>query len=560
MLKYLKIKNIAVVAEAGIEFGPGLNLLTGETGAGKSILVDALGLLAGDRATSDLVRSGEQTATVEGLFEAHGLDGELEAHGLPCDGESIVVRREVAATGKGRATVNGALVPVSVLRELLPRVLEIHGQHDQRGLLDPAGHLEILDRHAGLEAAREELKGARAEVARIDRELQALRGDRREIERRREMLEFQVTEIESAGLDAHEEDALRREKVIQSHAGRLAALTEEAYGLLYEDEAAVLSRLGTAFRRVEELAEVEPGFRPFVDARAGVRATLEELSYALRDFRQKLTVSPGRIDAIEERLAALERLKRKYGSNLEEVIAFGARCRAEAAGLGSPEARLAGLEAERIQAAGRFRELAVQVSRKRRTAAASLERKIGAELGELALEKASFRAAFEPSAIRPDDESTWSELGLEGMEFLLSANPGEEARPLARVASGGELSRVLLALESVAAAAGRPATLVFDEVDSGIGGRVAEVVGRRLQGLSHRHQVLCVTHLPQIAALADHHFAVRKRVERGRTHTDVAGLGAAERVEEIARMLAGETVTESARRHARELVKAGHDS
>jgi len=560
MLKYLKIKNIAVVAEAAIEFGPGLNLLTGETGAGKSILVDALSLLAGGRATSDLVRSGEPVATVEGLFEAPGLDAELEARALPCDGESIVVRREVATTGKGRASVNGALVPVSVLRELLARVLEIHGQHDQRGLLDPAGHLEILDRHAGLDAAREDLRRAHGELARIDRELQALRGDRREIERRRETLDFQAQEIESAGLDAQEEDALRREKVIQSHAGRLAVLTEEAYGLLYEDEAAVLSRLATAFRRVEELADVDPAFRPFVDARAGVRATLEDLSYALRDFRQKLSVSPGRLDEIEERLAVIERLKRKYGSSLEEVIAFGVRCRGEAAALGSPETRLAELDAERAIAAARFRELAVQVSHRRRTAAASLERKVGAELGELAMEKASFRAAFEPARIRPDDESTWSELGLESMEFLLSANPGEEARPLARVASGGELSRVLLALESVAAAAGRPATLVFDEVDSGIGGRVAEVVGRRLQGLSRRHQVLCVTHLPQIAALADQHFAVRKRVERGRTHTDVSGLGAADRVEEVARMLAGETVSESARRHARELVKAGRDS
>ncbi|MGE0453916.1 MAG: DNA repair protein RecN [Vicinamibacteria bacterium] len=560
MLKYLRIKNIAVVAEAAIEFGPGLNLLTGETGAGKSILVDALGLLSGDRATSDVVRSGEQAAVVEGLFETPGLEGELDARGLPRDGESIVVRRELAATGKGRATVNGALVPVSVLRDLLPRVLEIHGQHDQRGLLDPVGHLEILDRHAGLAAAREELKRAHGELARLDRELQELRGDRREIERRREMLEFQAKEIEAAGLDAQEEDALRREKVIQSHAGRLAGLTEEAYGLLYEDEAAVLSRLGTAFRRVEELAEVDPGFRPFVEARAGVRATLEDLSYALRDFRQKLAVSPGRIDEIEERLAVVERLKRKYGSSLEEVIAFGARCRAEAAALGSPETRLAELEGERAGSAARFRELAVQVSRKRRAAAAGLERKVGAELGELAMEKASFRAAFEPATIRPDDESTWTALGLEGMEFLLSANAGEEARPLARVASGGELSRVLLALESVAAASGRPATLVFDEVDSGIGGRVAEVVGRRLHGLSQRHQVLCVTHLPQIAALADRHFAVRKRVERGRTHTDVADLGTAERVEEIARMLAGETVTESARRHARELVKAGRDS
>jgi DNA repair protein RecN (Recombination protein N) len=555
VLKLLRISNIAVVSAVEIEFGPGLNLLTGETGAGKSILVDALGLLLGGRASADMLRTGEASGAVEGVLQTPALSSALEAHGIPQDGEDVIVRRDVSATGKGRASVNGALVPVSLLREILEPRVEIHGQHDHKGLLEPESHVDLLDQHAGVgRLARDVAERHRARV-RLLSELEALRKDRRELMRRREMLEFQAKEIEAARLAEGEEQELRAQKAVQANATRLRALAEEAYALLYEQDGAALQGLKQVYRKLEELAGIDARFRAASDAGDGVLAPLDELARELRDYRGTIEASPGRLDEIETRLALLERLKKKYGASVQEVLAFGARCREELEKLESPEAREAQLDGELKTAAEGYKKAAVELSKLRREAGAELAERVLHELKQLALEKARFRMAFDPEPARPDDPETWGERGLERGEFLLSPNPGEELRPLARIASGGELSRILLALESVASRGGDRRTLVFDEVDSGIGGRVAEVVGRRLRTLAARHQVLCVTHLPQVAALADSHFVVRKRVERGRTVTEVEQLDEEARVEELARMLAGETVTESARRHAREMMK-----
>jgi DNA repair protein RecN (Recombination protein N) len=556
MLKLLRINNIALIPNLELELGPGLTLLTGETGAGKSILIDALGLLLGARASAELIRTGAETATVEGLVESPALRPHLEAHGLPADGDELVLRREINASGKGKATVNGALVPVTVLRDLSGHLAVIHGQHEPQGLLDPEAHLELLDRHAGLEAECAALAEPFRRLRAVEAALEALRRDRREAERRRETLEYQAAEIEKAQLEPGEEEALRQEKVLQANAGRLAALTGEAYALLYEDEDAIVTRLGQVHRRIEELAAIDPRFAPHLEARAALRAQIEDLSLFLRDYRETLQVSPGRLDEIESRLAAIERLKRKYGATVEEVLAFAARCHEELEDLGSPEERERALETERQAAAAEYLEAARALSRKRRSAARDLEKRVQAELGLLAMEKTRFRVRFDPEELPASpDGATWAATGLETAEFLLAPNVGEELKPLARIASGGELSRILLALKSVAAVDVAGKTFVFDEVDAGIGGRVAEVVGRKLRALAARHQVLCVTHLPQIASQADAHIAVRKRVERGRTVTDVRELGPEERVEEIARMLGGETITDTARRHAREMVK-----
>jgi DNA repair protein RecN (Recombination protein N) len=371
------------------------------------------------------------------------------------------------------------------------------------------------------------------------------------------MLEYQAVEIERAALQSGEEETLRQEKRLQANAGRLAELSGEAYGALYEDEDAVLTRLGHVYRKIEELARIDPRFTPYVEARGAVRAQLDDLALFLRDYRESLQVSPGRLDEIESRLALVDRLKRKYGATVEDVIAFGEKCRSELRDLVSPEERERGLQKEREALAGRYLAAAIQLSRKRRSAARDLEKKVQGELALLAMERTRFQVAFSPDspAGSADDTSGWTERGLETAEFLLSPNPGEEMRPLARIASGGELSRILLALKSVASLDARGKTLVFDEVDAGIGGRVAEVVGRKLRDMAQRHQVLCVTHLPQIASMADRHLVVRKQVERGRTTTEVGVLDASERVEEVARMLGGETVTDAARRHAREMVK-----
>lgn len=555
MLKLLRINNIALIPSLDLELGPGLTLLTGETGAGKSILIDALGLVLGDRASPDLIRSGEERATVEAVFESAGAQGLLDERGLPAEGDEIVLRRELHASGKGRATVNGALVPVALLRDLAPQLAVVHGQHEPQGLLDPASHLAIVDGFAGGDEARpigELHRDLRAAEAALER----LRGDRREAERRREMLEFQAAEIEKAGLAPGEEEALRAEKARHANATRLSDLSGEAFALLFDDEGAALTRLGQVFRRVDELAAIDADFRPFAAARADCLPPLEDLARFLRDYRERLEVAPGRLDEIESRLALVERLKKKYGASVEEVVAFGARCRAELEALGSPEAQERLLEERRERAAAAYLERARALSKRRRTVARELVRRVQAELAELAMEKTRFEVLFTPADPEAAlDPSSWTEQGLERAEFLLSPNPGEELRPLARIASGGELSRLMLALKSVVRSDAPGLTLVFDEVDAGIGGRVAEVVGRKLKGVAERQQVLCVTHLPQIAAFADRHLAVRKQIARGRTQTDVDALSEADRVEEVARMLGGETVTATARQHAREMLK-----
>lgn len=557
MLKLLKIKNIALISDLELELGPGLTLLTGETGAGKSILIDALGLLLGSRASSELVRTGEESAVVEGLLEVANGERLLEARGLPVDGNDLIVRREIQAAGKGRATVNGALVPVSVLRDLAPQMAALHGQHEPQGLLDAQTHLDLLDQQAGLapdaHLAGEHFRRFReAETA-----LVALRRDRREVERQREILDYQLGEIGKSNLRAGEEQELRQEKVRQANAGRLAVLSAEAYGLLYENEEAVVARLGQVYRRVQDLAALDPRFLAHLEAREAVRAQLDDLALFLRDYREDLTPNPGRLDEVESRLALIERLKRKYGASVEEVLAFAERCRAELGELASPEERERALETRSTAAALTFETLALELSRRRRAAARAMEKRMQAELEQLAMGKTRFEVRFEPEDPAAVDRTAWGERGLDHVEFLLSPNAGEELRPLARIASGGELSRILLALKSVASVDEPGKTLVFDEVDAGIGGRVAEAVGRRLKAIAVRHQVLCVTHLPQIASLADRHYAVRKRVVRGRTITEVVALDEEARIDEVARMLAGETVSDTARRHAREMVRQG---
>ena len=555
MLKLLRINNIALIPSLELELGPGLTLLTGETGAGKSILIDSLGLLLGRRASADLIRSGEDRAVVEAVVEWEDAEERLEAHGLPVDGTEVVLRREIQASGKGRATVNGALVPVALLRELGPGVAVVHGQHEPQGLLDPARHIDLVDRFAAADEGPA-LGRVYRELREVESALEGLRRDRREAERHREMLEFQAGEIEAAALAPEEEEHLRLEKARLANAGRLAELSGEAYSLLYDDEAAALGRLSQVFRRVEDLAAIDPEFRPHLETRTTLVPQLEELALQLRGYQERLEVAPGRLDEIESRLALIERLERKYGASVEEVLAFAEECRCELAELGSPEEQETALEERRAQLVSRYLEQARGLSRRRRAAAGGLEAAVEGELAQLAMEQTRLRVAFDPKSTEDAEEpDRWTERGLERAELLLSPNPGEDLRPLARIASGGELSRIMLALKSVVHADNPGVTLVFDEVDAGIGGGVAEVVGRKLQAAAADQQVLCVTHLPQIAALADHHLAVRKQAEGDRTVTTVEVLGRDDRVEEIARMLGGEVVTDAARRHAREMLK-----
>jgi DNA repair protein RecN (Recombination protein N) len=556
MIKSLKISNIAVVAEASLDLEGGFSVLTGETGAGKSILVDALSLILGARASAEVIRTGEERAVVEALVELPTAEAILGTLGLPADGSDIVIRREILATGKGRATVNGAMVSLNVLRDLSSQLALIHGQHEPQGLLNAASHLARLDAHARLEGDLTAVATAFSAWKATVTALASLRRDRREAERRRETLEFQAGEIEKGGLAVGEEEELRREKTVQANVGRLATLAQESYALLFEDEGAVLASLGQIQKRLNDLVAIDPALASTVEGLPALRAQLDDVALALRDYRERLSLNPGRVDEIESRLAVIERLKKKYGASVEEVIAFGQQCRDELSALGSPEEQERALEERRVALEERFLVSARRVSEARRRAALTLEKKVQVEFRQLAMERTEFKVRFEPEsrAAAEADPEKWAASGLETAEFMMSPNPGEELRPLARIASGGELSRAMLALMSAAHLEGRDVALVFDEADAGIGGGVAEVVGRKLKAMAGRHQVLCVTHLPQIASLADHHFVVEKRVERGRTVTVVKELSDADRVEEIARMLGGEVITQRAREHAREML------
>jgi DNA repair protein RecN (Recombination protein N) len=555
MLRLLGITNFAVVSEASIELGEGLNLLTGETGSGKSIFVDALGLLLGARASSDIVRGGESAAYIEGIF-AVDANAELQQIAAEAgidlaDGE-LILRREVTASGRSRSYANDRLATVALLKRMRPYLIDIHGQGDQQTLLYPESHADLLDEYGALGALRDRVAESYADYAGARRELAALRRSEAERLRSLDILAFQVEEIERAKLEAGEDDALERERRVLANAEKLAQTSGEAYGALYEEEEAVIPSLSAVERRVEQLARYDDSFVPYLEQLATAKYALEDLAYFLRDYLQSVDFSQERLKAVDERLVEIDRLKRKYGESVEVVIASLAEMRAQLDGLADSEERAASLNALLSEKKHAYLEVARELATARREAASRLEGEVMRELGELAMSETHFVVRIETA----DGEEGFSERGLDRVEFFVATNPGEEPRPLARIASGGEISRLMLALKTVSSPPEIPRTLVFDEVDVGIGGRVSEAIGQRLASLSRANQVLCVTHQAQIARFADVHFTVRKEVAGERAVTRLVRLDRRGQVEELARMIGGADVTETARRHARELLKA----
>jgi DNA repair protein RecN (Recombination protein N) len=543
MIRYLAIRNLAVIESLAVEFEPSFNILTGETGAGKSILVEAVGLLLGGRATQDLLRTGEDLATVEAVFDG-------------TDGSELIVRREITAQGRSRAFINGALATAAALKDLSNRLVELHGQHEHQQLLDATQHLLVLDDFAHLDAEREAAAGAFTQMQAVRRQIDRLRMDDRERAARLELVEFQLRELQAAGLQAGEDETLAADRQILRSADRVQQLCRDGYVELYEDEAAALARLDHVWKRVGELATFDARFVPYLEAREGVKAQLEDLAFTLRDFAQGIDASPARLQEVEDRLALVERLKRKHGPTLADAIRRRDALAAEHAALVGGSSSLGELEVQLRQASGAYLTLARALSTRRTAAAERLSRSLERELADLAMDKARVEVRVVPSA----DESQWSERGLDAVEFFLSANLGEEPRPLARIVSGGELSRVMLALKTLSAQAASPGslhkTLIFDEVDAGIGGRVATVVGQKLASLGDRYQVLCITHLPQVAACGRTQFLIQKYTRGRRTVTSVQKLSRAERVEELARMMGGADAGDHARRGAQELLDA----
>lgn len=540
MIRYLAIRNLAVIESVAVDFEHSFNVLTGETGAGKSILVEAVGLLLGGRATQDLIRTGEDVASVEAIFET-------------ADGEELIVRREITSQGRSRAFINGALATAAALRDLANRLVELHGQHEHQQLLDPSQHLALLDTWAGLDAERGRVAAAFETVRGWRAALDRLRMDDRERTARLDLVEFQLGELNKANLQAGEDETLAADRQLLRSADTIHRLCNEGYAELYDTETAALGALGRVWKRVGELAAIDPRFAPYLEARDGIKAQLEDLAFTLRDFADGIDASPARLQQVEDRLALIERLKRKHGGTLEEAIAVRDRLAAELEALTGGQSTLAEIE-QRLADAGKvFLGEARALSSARRSAAARFATSLEAELADLAMARTKFEVRLSCS----ESESAWTGAGIDEGEFFLSPNVGEELRPLARIVSGGELSRVMLALKTLGARDGMAGkTLIFDEVDAGIGGRVASVVGDKLAALGRRFQVLCITHLPQIAASGRTQFLIEKRVQGSRTVTSVTRLTAEARVPEIARMMGGSAAGVKALESARELLES----
>jgi len=558
MLLELVVENYAVVERVRVRFHAGLNLLTGETGSGKSIVVDALGLLLGNRASADVVRSEAPAARVSGVFTVN-LESQLAAtladSGIDLDDEEIIIEREVTAAGKSRAFVNNRPVTTQLLRQMAPLLGDIHGQNQQQALFLEPTQRDLLDEFAENAALRGRVSESYRSLREIEARLDELNRNEQEKLRLLDLWSFQRKEIDEASPRIGEDHELETERRVLQNATRLEELAQGAFELLYNSPESASSRLGGALRRLEELVKIDPALAESVAAMRPALIAVDEASRSLRDYLGHIENDPARLEKIETRLAAIDRLKRKYGGTLEEVVAFAEQVRARIDEVENAEEHRKHLEEEKAKRAKEYGEAAALLSESRRQSAAKLSKLVEQELKSLSMAGTRFAIAVEDGNV--------SATGKDQVRFLVAANRGEELRPLERVASGGELSRLSLALKTSAGTAsankGIP-TLVFDEVDAGIGGAAAAAVGKRLKRLSRGNQVLCVTHLAQIAGFADHHYRVTKRELNGRTGAAIEHLDRPARAREIGRMLSGEVITAEALRQAEQLLEAGSDS
>jgi DNA repair protein RecN (Recombination protein N) len=554
MLAELRIVNFALIEQLSLQFQSGFTVLTGETGAGKSLLIDAIALLVGGRASTDQIRSGEDEAQLEAAFhlpDTHPLLQHLRSQDIIGRNESdLILRRVLSRSGRHRVYVNGSLCPLRVLEELGGTLVDIHGQHEQQSLLATAKQLDALDGFGRLYELRRKYELAYLGWRELRAKLDVLQRDVADRTRRESLLRFQVQEIEQAGLLPDEEEQLRSERQRLVHAHRLRELAHEAHVELQEDEQAVLTRLGRIGRALGELAQTDPTMGDCEQAVAESTIQLKELAGRLRDYAQQLEADPDRQVVVEDRLDLIQRLKKKYGGSVEAVVATGRLAQEELQLLDNREERTAELTGLLDEEARRLHTLAQQLSKKRIDAAKRMTTLVGAELAALKMEQ----AIFQVTVSRDESAEGLGPAGRDRVEFLLSSNPGEPPRPLGRVASGGELSRIMLALKTVLAEMDQVPVLVFDEIDTGVGGAVAAAMGTRLRKLGSFHQVFCITHLPQVASQAEHHLLVEKGLESQRTSTSVRALKGMGREEEVARMLSGPTITKKVRETAAELI------
>ena len=573
MLAELHIQNYAVIDHLSLEFCPGLNLLSGETGSGKSILVDALGLALGGRASPDVIRTGQDRATVTAVFRAASSGAGtsstrtpwaewLEEYGLAASAEpEIMLRREVQSAGKSRMLVNDQPVTLTAVKALSALLVEVHGQGEHVALLSREAQLDLLDEFAGTVELLREVGELHTRRRALERELESLNQNEQDRLRTIDLLSFQLQELERAHLELGEDARLEEEKRILANLEKIRAAAANAFGQLYDEQGSAFPRVVAALRSLEELVRYDASTAPNLELLKGTRANLEDIALSLRDYLHRAEANPERLEEVEDRLALLDRLKRKYGKTLEEVVAHLEKARKQLETIRHADERSDELRQELEKASAEYHKAARKLSEQRMAAARRMVRLVAEELAQLGMEKARFEVHFATPS-----EASSGPRGIDEVEFQISPNPGEELRPLEKIASGGELSRLMLALKTVstrarlatAGGATRRAapTFVFDEVDAGIGGRAAESVGQRLKRLARDAQVLCVTHLAQIACFADHHFYVEKYERAGRSVTTVTYLESGkERAQELARMLSGRQVTETAIKHAATMLK-----
>jgi DNA repair protein RecN (Recombination protein N) len=543
MLRFLRVRNFALIDQLELHFKAGFNLLSGETGAGKSIIVDALGLLAGSKASAEMVRSGENRAIVEAVFEVD-MRTELDRLGLDSEENDVIIRREISSDERNRVYINNQPTTVSALRDLAPSLLDIHGQHEQQTLLDSSSQLALIDAFAGSANTASDVRSLFASVQETETELTAVKAEHAQKLEKLDLLSFQHDEIQKANPKPGETEQIRTKLNVLANAGKLLDAAARGYEALYESESSVLTNIAQTQRALREAAQHDERLHPIVEQIETARISIQDVAYALRDYVDHVDADPQELERVQTRLAELERLHRKYGPDLLEHLH---KVRREMDSIGLTETKKDELKEKLSRLQSEYAQAAAKLSQKRRAASKDLETAVERELRSLSMPQARFTIAW-------TDVSPGRASGVDRPELLISANPGEEPRPIEKIASGGELSRVMLALRTVLAIDSTEKTLVFDEVDAGIGGKAAETVGRKLKELSSRYQVLCVTHLAQIAAYADQQYRIEKHLSDGRSVTRVEALSGDDRVEELVRMISGSRVTEAARQHVKELL------
>jgi DNA repair protein RecN (Recombination protein N) len=552
MLRELRIRNLAIIDDLVVRFERGLNVLTGETGAGKSIIVDALGLALGDRAQSDLIKSGEKEAVVQAYFELEDY-GQLPDIGVEIS-EGLVLRRVISSGGKSKAYVNDMMVTLQTLSEVGKSLVDIHSQHEHQSLLATEKQLTLLDSYGKLQSEREKLSVLFHEVKALKDDCSGLRERGKERAHRLDLLRFQINEIDAASLKQGEKSALEEERKIQANVTRLNNLAETAYSLLYGSEGSADERLSRAVAQLKEMHPIDSSIGGPLEMLESAKALIEDASFTLRGYRDKYDFEPGCLEIIEDRLELIGRLEKKYGDGVEAVMSYRDAAEEELKRLESADDRLASLEEELRTKEQELLNAAAKLSEKRKKTARELERRIIHTLSELAFAKAEFRIDMAQERAGDDGRYRVNSSGMDRIEFQFSANPGEPLKSLAKIISGGELSRVMLALKSILADVDSVPVLIFDEVDAGIGGRTAESVGRKLDMISATHQLICITHLPQIASFGDVHLKIEKEEKNNKVHVEIKELYGKERQDEIARMLSGK-ITEISLKHAGELLE-----